>query len=566
MSGGLGSGRALDCATLAEAASMLDPGVTVSFPGTGEQLTAADLDHGSERFAAGLVAAGVKPGEVVGLLLPTGPQVLLGLLGVVRAGAAASMLSAAAGTPERSAERLALVVSSARMRHLVVHEEHSDIAHILQRTCPGLVVLDANLTAPPGRLPEVAEGDLAVLQYTSGSTGHPKGVMLPHSAVLAALRAIVASARLTRQDTMVTWLPHYHDMGLFGLLAVLMAGGSGQVLSPLAFIRRPARVLQLLSDHGGTLLMGPNFSYDRLVAAATPELVSGLDLSRWRLAFNGAETVKASTVDAFTRCFASARVPESVMYPVYGMAEATLPITFPEPGTVPRIIHVDRTQLSDHGRCVLVAPHDPAAKPLVSVGRPVQDLRLRLVDATGSDCAPGQVGEIQISGPSVTSGYYADPAATAALFEGPWLHTGDLGFQLDGDLFIAGRSKEMIIVRGQNYFPEDVEVLAARQTGVHRGRCVAYAENEHVVVVAEIAPRHDPTVVCTEIRQTIADHLALTAVHVHPARPGWLPRTTSGKWQRALTQRRISEQNTILTSPTRDRTASGATPDHGERT
>lgn len=548
MSSGGDRGRALDCATLAEAASLLDPGVTVSFPGTGERLTAADLDRESERFAAGLVAAGVKPGEVVGLLLPTGPHVLLGLLGVVRAGAAASMLSAAAGTPERSAERLALVVSAARMRYLVVHEDHSDIAHVLQRMSPGLVVLDANLTAPPGRLPEAAEGDLALLQYTSGSTGHPKGVMLPHSAVQAALRAIVASARLTRQDIMVTWLPHYHDMGLFGLLAPLMAGASAQVLSPLAFIRRPARVLQLLSDHGGTLLMGPNFSYDRIVAAATPELLSNLDLSRWRLAFNGAEPVKASTVEAFTKCFASAGVPEFVMFPVYGMAEATLPITFPEPGTVPRIIHVDRMELSDHGRCALVASHHPAAKPLVSVGRPVQDMRLRLIDATGADCAPGQVGEIQISGPCVTSGYFANRSATAALFEGPWLHTGDLGFQLDGDLFIAGRIKEMIIVRGQNYFPEDVEVLAARQAGVHRGRCVAYAENEHVVVVAEIAPRYDPSVVCTEIRQVIADHLALTAVHVHPVRPGWLSRTTSGKWQRALTQRRIREQNTIFTS------------------
>ncbi|MEU9197922.1 AMP-binding protein [Streptomyces hundungensis] len=539
--------RTLDCSTLCDAVRALAPEVSVAYPRTGERLDAADLDTASARFAHRLVEAEVRPGEVVGLLSLTGPQVLVGLLGIVRAGAAASMFPTTASTPEREAERLAPAVDAAGMRHLVVHPDCVGTARALQDLRPALTVVAADGAAAPsspGRLPRVSPEDLAVVQFTSGSTSAPKGVMLSHATVLAGLRAIATSAEMGRDDVMVTWVPHFHDMGLFGPLAVLFAGGSVHVIPPLEFVRRPGKVLRLLAEAGATLLTGPDFSYQRLAAAATPELTAELDLSRWRLAFNGAEPVQAATVDAFSTRMTAAGVAPSTMYPVYGMAEATLAITFPTPGTPPRIVHLDRRRLSEDGLAVQMPSDHPLAKPLVSVGRPVLGMRLRLVDTAGATCGPGQLGEIQISGPAVTTGYYGAPAATAEAFDGPWLRTGDLGVQLDGDLFVTGRRKEMIVVNGQNHFPEDAEGLTRELPGVHRGRCVAYADTvrERLTVAVEIAPGSDPDHVAGQVHRTICERLGTASVHVHPLRPGWLPRTTSGKWQRGLVRELLADR------------------------
>ncbi|MFE9411423.1 AMP-binding protein [Streptomyces sp. NPDC006704] len=537
----------LDHPTLCDALRALAPQSSVVYPRTGERLDATGLDTASAHVAHRLVAAGVRPGDVVGLLSPTGPQVLAGLLGIMRAGAAASLFPTTGAVPEREAQRLAPAVDTARMRHLVVHPDCADTARALEHLRPALTVLDTDTPrgpAPAGPLPPVAPDDLAVVQFTSGSTSAPKGVMLTHATVLAGLRAITASARMNADDVMVTWVPHFHDMGLFGPLAVLAAGGSVYVLSPLEFVRRPGNVLRLLAQTRATLLTGPNFSYQRLAAAATSELAAQLDLSRWRLAFNGAEPVRADTVDAFTTRLAPAHVAPSTMYPVYGMAEATLAITFPPPGTAPRTVHLDRRHLADDQLAVAVPADHPRAKSLVSVGRPVQGMRLRLVDAAGTVCEPGRLGEIQIAGPAVTTGYYGDPAATAEAFDGSWLRTGDLGLQLDGDLFVTGRRKEMIIVNGQNHFPEDAENLAREQPGVHQGRCVAYADTagEHLTLAVEITPGGDPATVTGQLHRMLSDRLGLAAVRVHPLRPGRLPRTTSGKWQRDLARALVARE------------------------
>lgn len=527
---------ALDAATLAEVPARLGPRATVAYPGCGETLTPAGLDAASARRAHALIAAGVGAGDVVGLLLPTGPEVLTGLFGVVRAGAAAAMLAPLSADADIAAERLAPAVRHARMRHLIAHRDHAAIAAGIAARCPGLSVLDAGLEAPgAGALPTVDPGDLAVVQFTSGSTGRPKGVMLTHAAILAGLRSIAETSLFTERDVMVQWAPHFHDLGLFGLLSVLLAGGGAQVISPLAFMRRPAAILRLLAETGGTLMTGPDFAYRKILAALTPQTREGLDLSRLRLAYNGAEPVRAETVTAFGRDLG---VPASVMYPVYGMAEATLAITFPAPGTDPRVVRVDRARLADHGLAVPA----PEGKALVSVGRPVAGMSVRVLDEAGEPCPPGRLGEIQIAGAAVTSGYLHDPAATAAAFDGPWLRTGDLGFRLDGDLFIAGRRKEMIIVRGQNHFPEDVEDLVRTAPGVHRGRCVAFADpgSEHIVVVAELRPGADHAAVTAGLRATVAERLGLAAVRVHAVKPGWLPTTTSGKWQRDLARRRLN--------------------------
>ena len=534
------SAVALDAATLAEAMGLLAPGVSVTFPSTGHRLTAADLDAASARFAHGLLAYGAGPGDIVGILAPTGPQALIALVGTVRAGATVSMFPLPAGAPRLVAGRLAPSIEVAGIRHLVTHPDGREIATELTARCPELATLDADLDSPgSGGLPAVTPDALAVVQFTSGSTSRPKGVKLQHSTVMSGLRAIVRSSAITRRDTIVSWVPHFHDMGLFGPLAVLLAGGSAHLVPPLSFVHRPAAILRLMSEAAGTMLTGPDFSYQRLAATDVPP---DLDLSRWRLAYNGAEPVRAKTVTCFAEHFAAAGVPASVMYPVYGMAEATLAVAFPEPGTVPKIVHVDRSVLADEKRAVQVTSDHPRAKTLVAVGRPVHGIRMRLMD--GTEVSPGRLGEIEISGPAVTSGYLNNPSATAEAFDGPWLRTGDLGFRLGDDLFVTGRRKEMIIVRGQNHFPEDVEDIARRQPGVHRERCVAFADAdaERLTVVAEIAPRTDPATLTTRIRAAVADHLGLSAIEVHTVRPGWLPRTTSGKWQRDLTRRRLAQR------------------------
>jgi acyl-CoA synthetase (AMP-forming)/AMP-acid ligase II len=386
---------------------------------------------------------------------------------------------------------------------------------------------------------------LAVIQFTSGSTSDPRGVMLSHGTVMAGLRAVVSSGRLTPDDVVVQWVPLFHDMGLIGLLSSWLNGSDVHVFTPTAFLRRPVAVLQHFAAVGGTILSGPNFSFDYLLDALRPEHLATLDLSRWRLAFNGSEPVSADTVERFT---AMLGVPESVMYPVYGMAEATLAVAFPEPGSVCRSVPVDRVELAATGTVRLLDAPGPQAKRVVCVGRPVRGIDLRIVDPAGDPVGDGTLGEIQIAGPPVTTGYYRDPEATRRLFDGDWLRTGDLGFRLDGELYVAGRLKEMVVVRGQNFFPDDVERIAREVPGVYRRRCVAFSDTsedgaEHIgVIVESTADDAGGVALRREVARRVSAELDLAAVRVYVVRPRWLTRTTSGKWQRGLASRRLAAE------------------------
>ncbi|MCX3290742.1 AMP-binding protein [Streptomyces sp. NEAU-H22] len=539
----------LDQATLPAALSALSrqlPAATATFPGMNVSLDAAGLDRASVRFARGLLRHGVRPKAVVGLAVPTSADFLVSLFGVLRVGAAVCPLPALQGLSGSSRTRLAHAVRAAGMRHLITDAVDPTAIGYLRESCPGLALLGADLGARgSGSLPEVAPDDLAIVQFTSGSTAEPKGVMLPHRAVLAGLRAIVLSGGLKPDDVLVQWVPPHHDMGLFGMLAALLNGGSAVLLSPMSFVRKPTGLLAEMARSRGTLMTGPDFSYRRLASAATPQTLAGLDLRRWRIAFNGAEPVRAATLTAFEERFAPAGVASSTMYPVYGMAEATLAITFPEPGSQPRVVHVDREVLGNEGAVRLRPPDHPGVKALVAVGKPVHGMRMRLVDKSGELCRPGRLGEVQISGPAVTTGYYRNPEANGEAFDGSWFRTGDLGFQLRGDLFVAGRSKEMIIIRGVNVFPEDIEAVASQVQGVHRGHCVAFPVTDHdgderIAVAIEVARTGAPESTARRVRRAVCEALDINAVEVHTVAANSLPRTTSGKWQRALTRQRVS--------------------------
>jgi fatty-acyl-CoA synthase len=531
------------------------PASTATFPASSERLTLPEIAAASRVVAAALAARGVRPGDVVGVLMQTRAAFLTTLFGVLRLGAAASVLPTpgAAADGGAHAGRLATICDIGGIRQVVADDGMVPlVAEVAARTTAVAprAVTPAELAEPlaepaaePGDRPVVAAGDLAVIQFTSGSTADPKGVMLTHGTVMAGLSACVVSGGFSPDDVFTQWVPHFHDMGLIGLLSNLLNGSDVHVFSPMYFLRHPGRILTYLSEHRASIFTGPNFCYDYLAEAAADLDLSTLDLSAWRLAFNGAEPVDAGTVRRFGEALAPAGLPATTMYPVYGMAEATLAISFPAPGSPQHVEWVDRDRLATGRRAVRVAPGSAAGKAIVSCGRPVHGLRLRVVGEDGAAVADGGLGEIQIQGPAVSPGYFRNPAATAAARDGDWFRTGDLGVLLDGELYVTGRLKDMIIVRGVNFFAEDVEAIGRRHPGVLRGNCVAVAQNstgaEHLAVVVEAGRGVDADELATDLLQTVRKELGLDEVVVHVVPPRWIPRTTSGKWRRGAARRQL---------------------------
>lgn len=537
--------------TLGESLALLagsTPDARARFPTAGDQITATELDLAATAAAHGFLRAGVRPGDVVGVLVPTAARFLTTIYGLWRAGAAVSVLPIQAGFADvaNTARRLARIVTAAGMRHLVLDPAHADLGDALRGLGTGVTLVPP--PAPSGTgdaraLPTVDPTSLAIVQFTSGSTSRPKGVMLPHATTMAGLESCVIAGEFTAGDVFLQWVPTFHDMGLIGLQSHWLNGADVHVFAPTTFLRRPGAVLAHFAAHGGTVMTGPNFSYDYLVDRVPAEQLATLDLSRWRLAFNGAEPVSAATVRRFTEALKPSGVAESVMYPVYGMAEATLSISYPAPGSTARVRAVDRQELGTTGVARPVAETAPTAKPVVSVGRAVHGIDLRVVRESGMVATDGEFGEIQIGGDPVTTGYFRDPEATAAAFDGRWLRTGDLGFRLDGELYVTGRRKEMVVVHGQNFFPDDVERVARTVPGVYRGRCVAFSDTddeggERIGVIVETGA--DPAGVCEEVRRRVAAEVDLARVAIYPVKPRWIPRTTSGKWQRVLAARRVA--------------------------
>lgn len=534
----------LDGATLGTCLTNLasrSPDCVARFPDTGAALTAAELDRASVGAAHAFLDAGIRPGDLVGVVVPAGPQVFTTLYGLWRIGAAVSVLPVAVGfgAAASAAQRLAALITDADIRKVVLDPSYAAIGEELLDILPSLSVVDADVSMPGAawRLPAVFEDDLAVVQFTSGSTDTPKGVMLPHRNMIAGLLACVVSGDLSTEDKLVQWVPTYHDMGLISLMSFFLNGCDVHLFSPTAFLRRPAQLLQYFAEVRGTAFASPNFIYEFLLDAVKPDLLRTLDLSNWRLAYNGAEPISAATIQRFTETLAPCGVRDNVMFPVYGMAEATLSVAYPEPGSVPRTVTIDRSQLGRSSLVRVVPELHPSAKTVVAVGKAVHGIDIRLVDSLGLPCGPGEVGQIQISGLPVTTGYYRAPEINA--FDGPWLSTGDLGFQLEGDLFVLGRTEEVIVTADRHFFPDDIESVVRDIPGVYQRRCVAFPDRAQVGVIIEAGDAHTEHV-RAEAERLLLSELNLDQVSVHVVRPRWITRTTSGKWQRALASRRLA--------------------------
>jgi acyl-CoA synthetase (AMP-forming)/AMP-acid ligase II len=322
------------------------------------------------------------------------------------------------------------------------------------------------------------------------------------------------------------------------------------IWSPAAFVKDPAGWLRDFLDRGCTVSPSPNFGYETLVAAVGADEVATLDMSRWRVALNGAEPVRPTTVERFCAHFAPAGFAPTAMFPVYGMAEATLAVTFPPLGRATQTTWVDRERLAADGLAVTAAPGDLGARGLVALGRPVRGMRLRVVDDRGVALPDNLVGEVEIRGESVTAGYLSrDPGTTGLVNSDGWLRTGDLGFLRDGELHVSGRRKEMIIVRGVNYYPEDAEAAAREVPGLHRQRVVAVADDgehgehsENITIIAETAFESpaDRDRLAADLRLAVVTALGLREVTVHLVTPDALPRTSSGKFQRLAAARDLA--------------------------
>jgi len=397
-------------------------------------------------------------------------------------------------------------------------------------------------------LPSPDPERLVILQYTSGSTSEPKGVMIPDRVLGANLDALSEAARMEIEtDVMVSWLPLYHDMGLVGMLTTSMAFGLDLVqAAPQDFLAHPGNWLEWISTYRGTATAGPNFSW--VLAARALRRMEGIDLSSLRIALNGAEPIDPDAVEAFTAAAVPFGFRPAAVFCAFGMAEVGIAGTFPEPLQGMRCDAVDRVVLEEKR---VAEPADPGldgTRRLPLLGKPVPGLEMRIVEpGTAEVLADRQVGELQLRGTSVTPGYYKRPDATAELLQDGWLHTGDLGYLLDGELVLCGRIKDVIIVGGRNVFPEDIERAVGSIDGVRAGNVIAfgvdgYKGRESVVVVAETRGG-DRAAVERAIHERVLEAVGLPAREVMLVQAGSLPKTSSGKLQRALCKERyLSEE------------------------
>lgn len=396
--------------------------------------------------------------------------------------------------------------------------------------------------------PRIDPDALALLQYTSGSTAMPKGVMVTH-------RNLIHNQRLLQtvweysQGTGVNWLPFYHDMGLLGgVLVTVFRGVPTYVMSPLGLLQKPIRWLQAISRFGGCCSGGPNFAYDLCVQRVTSEQKTGLDLSSWTTAAIGSEPIRAATIERFTEAFAPCGFQPDAFYACYGLAEATLFVTGGATFVRPVVRTVDGNAL-EHGRVVEASAEAANARTLVGCGRPWLDTRVLIVHPEErTHCPAGSVGEIWVAGPSVAAGYWGRPEETERTFraflkdsgEGPFLRTGDLGFFQDGELFVTGRLKDVIVLRGRNYYPQDIEqTVQSVHPGLREGGGAAFEAYKdgqpRLVIVQEVERRGrdlDAARLLGDVRKVVADHHDL---HVHDLvllEAGSLPKTSSGKVQR----------------------------------
>jgi acyl-CoA synthetase (AMP-forming)/AMP-acid ligase II len=467
----------------------------------------ARLDLRARAVAARLQGLGAA-GKPVAIAAPTGLEFIEAFFGCLYAGAIAVPLPEADFRRER--DRASAILADAAPRAVLTSRPPGDEDEIGIRDI-------ADDGAASWREPRIADTDIAFLQYTSGSTATPRGAMVSHGALMANLGAIAEGLRIDPRGCGVSWLPLHHDMGLIGgVLVPSFLGGRSVLMAPLAFVQNPVRWLAAIARYGGTISGAPSFAYELCARTLERRPTSGLDLSSWKVAFCGAEPIRAAALERFARAAEPLGFRREALLPCYGLAEATLLVTAAAPGS----------------GVALVGER-------VDCGAACRDTEIRIADAdSGGPLVAGATGEILVRGPALASGYWRQPEASAQLFRDGWLRTGDLGFLHDGHLVINGRLKDLLVIRGHNHHPEDIERTARRaHRALDQGAGAAFVVDtgaaEEVVLVHELARGEDGAAAAQAVMASVAEEHALSLREVVLIRAMSLPRTANGKVQRA---------------------------------
>jgi non-ribosomal peptide synthase protein (TIGR01720 family) len=539
------------------AASVPDGGYAFLEEGERQECGFVELDRRARAIAAMLQEQGAAGSRVL-LLYPPGLDYVAGFFGCLYAGAVA--VPAYPPDPmrlERTLPRLQAICRDARAGFALTTSFVLELRDAVFSLAPELAQLRwlATDALPQGaeagwKEPGLRRESLCFLQYTSGSTGTPKGVMLTHGNLLEHAKRLQHAYRTGSSTRSVIWLPPFHDMGLIGgILQAAVTGYPCTLMSPMSFLERPFRWLEAISRESATLSGGPDFAYALCVRKISAEARATLDLSHWRVAFSGAEPVRAETLERFAETFGPCGFDARAFYPSYGLAEATLVVTAPAGGELPVVAHLSSDALTQ-GRAEVAAPDAPGTRRLVGCGTSLPGQQVVIVEpATGRRCPPGAVGEIWVRGPSVAQGYWGRPEETEQTFgarltepdEGPFLRTGDLGFLHGGELFISSRLKDLIILRGRNHYPQDLERTAegshpALRSGCSAAFSIEQEGEERLVLVAEVEGREgqpvEPAEIFTAMRRALTGQHEVAPAAIALLPRGTVPKTSSGKIQR----------------------------------
>ncbi|MBX3708356.1 MAG: AMP-binding protein [Gammaproteobacteria bacterium] len=511
-----------------------------------EVITYGQLLHVSSQVALGLRERGLKERETVAIMQPTSPKFFYTFFGILLAGGIPvpiyppfrmHMLEAYAKTEAR-------ILRNAEVRILVTFEQAENLSLLLQSFVPSLkhVTTVDELTHQDKliKLFHASADNPALIQYTSGSTSDPKGVLLSHHNLLSNIQAYGRAINVTPNDVAVSWLPLYHDMGLIGMwLGSLYYGVPLILLTPFSFLNRPERWLWAIHYHRGTLSGAPNFAYELCVRKIDPGLVEGLDLSSWRMAANGAEKIYPRTLEQFAKKFAPFGFKQKALLPVYGLAESTVALTIPPIDREFKVDCINREAFEKDRRAVPEEGKDTLA--FVSCGAVIEGHAVRIVDDNNNVLPERTIGNLQFRGPSSMQGFYNNPRATQLIYHDGWLDSGDLAYQAENEFYITGRKKDLIIKAGRNLYPAEIEELAGGVEGVRQG-CVAAFEvsdaqhgTEQLIVVAETREKNKSKqeAIANAIKEVIVTSLDIAPDHVVLVAPHIVPKTSSGKLQRA---------------------------------
>ncbi len=504
------------------------------------------LAEKARRAARGLREFHVAAGDRVAIMLPTSESFFTAFFGALYAGAVPVPIypPARASQIEDHLRSQATILANAGATIIIAPPALRAAAALLRTLVDSLAIvasIDALPEAAGTGLPRIEQPEeMALLQYTSGSTGAPKGVVLSHANILANIRAMGAAMGATASDVFVSWLPLYHDMGLIGAwLGSLYYAAPLVVMPPQSFLLRPERWLWAIHHHRGTLSAAPNFAFELCVRNIDDAAIEGLDLSSLRLVANGSEPVSAATLRRFLDRFGPFGFRAEAMAPAYGLAESAVGLTLPLRGQPPVIDRISRHALSETG-IAEPAPDEAGGIEAVSCGQPLPGHEIRIVDDTGHELSERREGRLQFRGPSATSGYFRDAAKTRALFSGDWLESGDLGYIAGGNLFVTGRTKDIIIRGGRHLYPNEIEEAVGELALLRKGGVAAFGSHdpnsgtERLVILAETAaPREQHPALRQRIAEATIGILEAPPEDIVLVAARTLPKTASGKLRRA---------------------------------